>query len=72
MPVSPVDADVQNILLRDMIKLPLGTAIGVCCAFLLHCAHNHRTEFRRVMNEKVVRDGFRGISLLEEFKRVSR
>lgn len=52
-------------------RLPIGDAIGAACSFLLHCAYNHRVEFRRVMNEKVIREGFSGVSLLEVFKRVS-
>lgn len=62
----------QNGALQVLLRMPLGDAIGAAAAFLLHCAHNHRVEFRRVMNEKVLREGFRGISLLEEFKRVSK
>jgi len=52
--------------------LPVGDAIGAACSFLLHCVYNHPNEFRRVMNEKVIREGFSGISLLDVFKRVSR
>ena len=52
--------------------LPVHVAIGVCCSFLLHCSYNHREMFRRVMNEPVQREGFRGMSLLEQFKRSSR
>ncbi len=69
---SKVDVVAQNAALQLLIKLPLADAIGAACSFLLHCANNHRTEFRRVMNERVVREGFRGISLLEVFKRQSR
>lgn len=58
--------------LRLLQRLPVTDAIGVACSFLLHCAYNHRDAFRRVMNEKVVREGFSGVSLLEVFKRVSR
>lgn len=62
----------QNAALKVLTELPVGEAIGAACSFLLHCAYNHRTEFRRVMNEKVIREGFSGISLLEVFKRVSK
>lgn len=61
----------QNEALRVLSSLPVGDAIGAACSYLLHCAYNHRTEFRRVMNERVVREGFSGISLLDVFKRVS-
>lgn len=62
----------QNAALRVLTELPLGDGIGAACSFLLHCAYNHRVEFRRVMNEKVIREGFSGISLLDVFKRVSK
>ena len=62
----------QNAMARALMDMPIGEAIGSACSFLLHCAYNHRTEFRRVMNEKVIREGFTGISLLEVFKRESR
>jgi hypothetical protein len=62
----------QHDLLRAMVALPVAEAIGAACSFLLHCAYNHQTEFRRVMNEQVIREGFRGVSLLDVFKRVSR
>lgn len=58
--------------LKMLQSIPVADAIGVACSFLLHCAYNHRTEFRRVMNEKVVREGFSGISLLDVFKRHSK
>jgi hypothetical protein len=61
----------QNEALMILQRLPIGDAIGAACSFLLHCAYNHRVEFRRVMNEKVIREGFSGVSLLEVFKRVS-
>lgn len=63
--------EAQNNMLKILVALPVGEAIGVCCSYLLHCAHNHRIEFRRVMNEKVIREGFSGISLLDVFKRQS-
>jgi hypothetical protein len=59
----------QTTVLRQLQEMPVGDAIGACCSFLLHCSYNHRDMFRRVMNERVVREGFAGISLLEVFKR---
>lgn len=61
----------QTTAMNVLIKLPVADAIGAACSFLLHCAYNHRTEFRRVMNEKVIREGFTGISLLRVFRRQS-
>ena len=66
---SSIELQIQA--LKVLQGLPVSDAIGAACSFLLHCAYTHRTEFRRVMNEKVVREGFSGISLLEVFKRES-
>lgn len=71
---APVESNIvaQNEALKLLIALPTGDAIGAAAAFMLHCAHNHRVQFRRVMNEKVIHEGFSGISLLDLFKRVCR
>lgn len=68
---TPEDQSIarQSVALKVLIELPVSDAIGAACSFLLHCAYNHRTEFRRVMNEKVIHEGFSGISLLQVFKR---
>lgn len=58
--------------LSALQQLPLPEAIGAACSFLLHCALNHRTMTRRVLNEKVIRSGFRGESLLDVLKRAAR
>lgn len=63
--------EAQNAMLKVLQAMPVADAIGVACSFLLHCSYNHRTEFRRVMNEKVIHEGFSGISLLQRFNRVS-
>lgn len=70
--VTPDSAAIQNVALKTLTSLPVAEAIGVACSYLLHCAYNHRVELRRVMNERVIREGFSGISLLELLKRVSR
>ena len=70
--LSPERANVQNVALQTLIGLPVADAIGVACSYLLHCAYNHKVELRRVLNERVIREGFSGISLLELLKRVSR
>lgn len=62
----------QNSALNILRSLPPAEAIGAACSFLLHAAYNHREMFRRVMNERVIREGFSGISLLEVFKRMSK
>jgi hypothetical protein len=57
----------QNQILQLLISLPIGDAIGAAASFLLHCAYNHRDVFRRVMNERIVREGFSRISILAVF-----
>jgi hypothetical protein len=61
----------QSQVAKLLMELPTSEALSVSLAFLLHCAYNHRPMFRRVMREPVHREGFRGISLLEAFKRQS-
>ena len=70
--VRQSNVELQHQGLKMLQGMPVADAIGIACSFLLFCAYNHRTEFRRVMNERVVREGFSGISLLEVFKRESR
>ncbi len=62
----------QTQALQVLQRLPVTDAVGAACSFLLHCAYNHRDVFRRVMNEKIVREGFTGISLIQLFNRVCR
>lgn len=70
-PSAQTSVERQHQVMQLLSGLPIGDAIGAACSFLLHCAYNHRVEFRRVMNEKVIREGFSGVSLLDVFKRVS-
>lgn len=62
----------QAAMLAALIQLPTGTAIGVCLSYLLHCAYNHHEIFRRVINEKVVQQGFVGESMISVLTRLSR
>jgi hypothetical protein len=62
----------QMAAVRVLSQMPVADAMGAACSFLLSCSYNHREMFRRVMNEKVIREGFTGISLIELFKRVCR
>lgn len=64
--------EAQNVALKTLQGLPVNDAIGAACSFLLHCSYNHRGMLRRVLNERVIREGFSGISLLELLKRVSK
>ena len=70
---TPHDHDglaAQNRALTVLLALPVSDAMGAACSFLLHCAIHEREKLRRVLNERVIREGFTGISLLELFKRV--
>lgn len=62
----------QTAAVQVLAQLPVHDAMGAACSFLLSCAYNHQEMFRRVMNEKVIREGFTGISLIQLFKRVCR
>lgn len=52
-------------------KMSPESAIGSAVAVLLELAHSHRTEFTRAMRDPVHKDGFRGITVLEVFRRQS-
>lgn len=62
----------QMIALKVLQGQTVPNAIGAACSYLLHCAYNEPETLRRVMNEKVVREGFAGISLLQLINRVCR
>lgn len=70
-PVAREDVGVaaQVAALQTLLALPVGDAIGAACSFLLDCAYRHPALLRRVLDERVVREGFRGVSLLQMFKR---
>lgn len=75
-PTEAADLNQSLAMQRDLIfmmtSLPVRDSIGVACSYLLYAAMNHQTELRRAMNEKVVREGFRGESLLETIQRACR
>ena len=58
--------------LQVLQQFKVRNGIGAALSYVLHCAENHPDVLRRVMNEKVHREGFRGISLLEHLNRVCR
>lgn len=62
----------ENAAMGILVGLPLDLAIGAACSYLLWAAENHRDETRAVLNERVVREGFSGQSLLATLNRVAR
>lgn len=70
--VAQEEVGIQMEMLTMLTGAPLKLAIGCAASFLLHCVFNHKTELRRVLNEPVIRDGYRGTSLIKELMRVSR
>jgi len=70
---SPVaDIELEAKLLRSLLAVPLHDAAGVSLSFLLHCAYTRPQVLRRLLNEPVVREGFRGESMLTLLTRVAR
>lgn len=63
---------IQASMLKMLVAVPVSDAIGVSLSYLLYCAYNHPDVLRRVLNEPVVREGFRGESMLTVLNRVSR
>jgi hypothetical protein len=70
--LKKMDVAVQAEMLRMLLAATEVDAIGAACSFLLFMSEANPEVFRRVMNEPVVKEGFRGVSLLETFNRVCR
>lgn len=62
----------QAAALKVLEQLPTYEAIGVACSLLLLASYNAPAELRRVLNEPVIREGFRGESLAAVLARVAR
>lgn len=62
----------QRDLMLMLTALPVRDSIGVACSYLLYASLQHPDVLRRVMREPVVREGFRGESLLDVIKRACR
>jgi len=62
----------QAQLLKAMVRVPIVDAIGVSLSLLLQCSYDHPDILRRVLNEKVVRNGFSGESMLTVLSRAAR
>lgn len=58
--------------MQALLRLPIHEALGVACGILLQASFEHPVELRRVLNEQVVREGFRGESLATTIARVAR
>lgn len=69
---SPSGLDRQAQLLKAMIRMPVADSIGVSLSYLLQCAYDHPDVLRRVLNERVVREGLRGESMLTVLARAAR
>ncbi len=66
------DAAFQFRVLKQLSDAPVHDAIGICCSYLLLVSELHPDVLRRVLNEPVHKEGFRGISLLRHLTRVCR
>lgn len=62
----------QTQMAKALLELQPHDAIGVALSYLLLAAHRHPEMLRRVLNEPVVREGFRGVSMIETLNRVCR
>lgn len=52
--------------------MPPQDALGVCAAYFFEAVQHQPDLLRVILNEKVVRHGFLGVSLLSELTRVAR
>lgn len=66
------DISAQMRLLKAMQLMPLHDALGVCCSMLLQASYDHPEVVRRLLSERVVREGFSGVSLLTMLQRAAK
>jgi hypothetical protein len=59
----------QMVALRILWDLSAGEAIGAACAVLLKYSVERPELVRRALNEPVIKNGFRGTSLLKTLTR---
>lgn len=62
----------QAHLCKALLAADVSDAIGAACSYLLYAAHAHPHVVRRVLSEPVVREGFRGIPLIQILTRIAR
>jgi hypothetical protein len=59
----------MHVVGQTVMDLPAHQAIGIACSVLLHYALERPDLMRKVLHEPVVREGFRGKSLLKTLTR---
>ncbi len=65
------DLPAQSAILKQMLVMNPPDAIGAALAYLLLQSAEHPAVVRRVLNEKVVREGFAGVSMLTVLNRLA-
>ena len=70
--LKKMDVAVQAEMLHMLLAATEVDAVGAACSFLLWMSETNPAVLQRVLKEQVVREGFRGVSLLETFNRVCR
>lgn len=67
---NPESIAIQLEMCRMLLSAPTPEALGSTAAFLQHLAGKDPDVLRRVFREPCIKEGFRGISLLELLNRV--
>lgn len=67
--INDVEISIQAEALAKLQSLPSNLAIAVCLSYLLYHSENHHEVFRKLLNEKVVRNGFQGESMINVLNR---
>ena len=70
--VEAFNDTLRHQMVKALSKMPQADAVGIACAFLLECSKKNPALLRRTVNEPVVREGFRGQSLLAILKRLEK
>jgi hypothetical protein len=71
-PDEQASLDRQAAMLKALVRLPTHEAAGVACSVLLHVGTHQPEVLRRLLNEQVIKEGFRGTSLLTVLTRAAR
>lgn len=66
------DLKIQAELCTALTKVSVPNAAGVALSYLLLLSHRHPSVLRTLLNEPVVREGFRGTSMLTVLTRCAR
>ncbi len=70
--VTDEDVKMQAQLLQGMLAVPRHDAAAAAFSYLLYMSEEEPDMLRTLLNEQVVKEGFRGISMIKVLERIAR